>query len=86
MKTTTTLSIIFLIAAMAGCSDPKAEQQEASKAAMQQFLNQNPEGRISSMEEAKNLDPNTGKPILDGAKNLSTKKLITFPKACPRHF
>ncbi len=62
MKTTTIFIIVLLASAMAGCTDPKTEKEEANKAVMQKILNQNPEGRISSMEEAKNLDPNTGKP------------------------
>lgn len=64
MKATTVLGALFLISAgfLAGCSDPEAEKQEANKAVMQKFLNQNPEGRVRSIEELKNIDPNTGKP------------------------
>lgn len=62
MKAATFLSIVLVASIMAGCSDPVAEQQEANKAVMQKFLSQNPSRRISSMEEAKNLDPNTGEP------------------------
>lgn len=64
MKTTTVLSALLLISAgfLAGCSDLEAEKQEAKEAALYQFLNQNPEGRVRSIEELKNIDPNTGKP------------------------
>ncbi len=61
MKTATLLSIVLLAAAMVGCSESKTEKAEADEA-LRGFLNQNPSRRISSMEEAKNLDPNTGEP------------------------
>lgn len=64
MKATTILGALFLISAgfLAGCSDPEAEKQEANKAVMQKVLNQNPEGRVRSIEELKNIDHRTGKP------------------------
>lgn len=45
----------LLLAALAGCSKPETES-----APNETWANQNPSGRVPSIEEAKRMNPNTG--------------------------